>query len=121
MENRQFRTDKRYRNSPVGDEGRVVSLGGNNGGVEVHSGNGIKKEGVQEGEDMVVIVGTSIMVGMVGQGISTVGHPWFMEKVNVVVSEGEDVMGKVAVDFLGAAVVLKVLVVGEDINNEFGS
>ena len=44
-----------------------------------------------------------------------------MEKANVVVSKGKDVAGKAAVDFLGAVVVLKVLMVGEDINNEFGS
>ena len=52
--------------SPAGDEGRVGGLGSNNSSIEVHGGNGIKEKGVWEGENMVVIVGTSVMVGMAG-------------------------------------------------------
>ena len=70
---------------------------------------------------MVVIVGTSIMVWVVGQGVGAIGCPRFMKKADVVVTKGQDVAGKVAVDFLGAAIVLKVLVVGEDIYDKLGA
>ena len=50
-----------------------------------------------------------------------IGRAWFMDKADVVIAEGKDVVGEVAVDLLGAVIILKILVIGEDINNEFGS
>ena len=44
-----------------------------------------------------------------------------MEEADVVVAECEDVAGEATVDFLGAPVILEVLVVGENIDNKFGS
>ena len=44
-----------------------------------------------------------------------------MEKVNVVVSKGQDIAGEAAVDFLGAAIILEVLVVSEDVDDELGA
>ena len=44
-----------------------------------------------------------------------------MDKADVVVAEGKDIAGEVAVDLLGAGVILKILVVSEDINTKFGS
>ena len=44
-----------------------------------------------------------------------------MEEADVVVAEREDVVSEAMVDFLGAPVILEVLVVGENVNNELGS
>ena len=44
-----------------------------------------------------------------------------MEEADVVVAEREDVAGEATVDFLGAAVILEVLVVGENVDDKFGS
>ena len=44
-----------------------------------------------------------------------------MEEADVVVAKGQDIVGKAAVDFLGAMIILEVLVVGEDIDDEFGA
>ena len=44
-----------------------------------------------------------------------------MEKADVVVAEREDVASEATVDFLGAPVILEVLVVSENIDDEFGS
>ena len=106
---------------PLRDEGGVGGLGSNKGGVEVRHGDGIKEEGVWEGEDAVIIVGTSIMVWAAGKGVSAIGCPGLVEKTDVVVAEGENVVGKAAVDLLGAMIVLKVLVVSKDINNKLSS
>ena len=44
-----------------------------------------------------------------------------MEEADVVVTEGQDIAGKATVDFLGAAIILKVFVIGKNINDEFGA
>ena len=44
-----------------------------------------------------------------------------MKEPDVVVAEREDVAGEAAVNFLGAAVVLEVLVVGKDVDYEFSA
>ena len=51
---------------PTCDEGGMGGLGCDNGGVQVRCGDGIKEEGVWEGKDAVIIVGTSIMVRVMG-------------------------------------------------------
>jgi hypothetical protein len=56
-----------------------------------------------------------------GQGICAIGGSQFMEEVDVVVAKGQDVVGKAVVDFLGATIILEVLVVSEDIDDEFGA
>ena len=66
-------------------------------------------------------MGAGIMVRVARQGIGAIGSAWFMEEVDVVIAEREDVVGKATIDFLGASVILEVLVVGEDVDNEFGS
>ena len=44
-----------------------------------------------------------------------------MEEADVVVAECQDVAGKAAIDFLGAAVVLEVLVISENVDDKFGT
>ena len=44
-----------------------------------------------------------------------------MEEADVVVAKSQDVAGKAAVDLLGAAIILEVLVVGKNIDDEFGA
>ena len=44
-----------------------------------------------------------------------------MEEADVVVAESQDVVSKAMIDFLGAAVILEVLVVGKNVDNEFGA
>jgi hypothetical protein len=97
------------------------SLGGDDSIVEAGCGDGIKKKAVWQGKDLVIIVGASVVVQAAGQGICTIGGTWLMEEADVVVTEGQDVAGKAAVDFLGATIILKVLVVSEDIDDEFGA
>ena len=96
-------------------------LGSDNSVVEAGCGDCIKEKAVWQGEDLVIIVGAGVMVQVVGQGICAIGGTWFMEEADVVVAKGQDVAGKAAVDFLGATIILKVLVVSEDIDDEFGA
>ena len=70
---------------------------------------------------MVIIMGAGIMVQAVGEGIGAVGCPWFMEKADVVITEGKNIAGEMVVDLLGAAIVLKVLVISEDVYDKLGS
>ena len=44
-----------------------------------------------------------------------------MEEANVVVAECQDVAGKAAIDFLGASVVLEILVISKNVDDKFGS
>ena len=106
---------------PLGKEGGVGSLGGDKSGIKVSGSNGPKEEGIGQGEDTIIIVGAGVMVWVAGQGIGAIGSARFMEKADVVVAERKDVMGKVTVDFLGAAVILEVLVVSKNIDDELGT
>jgi hypothetical protein len=72
---------------PLGEEGGVGGLSGDKGVIEVGSGNGLEEEGVGEGEDAVVIVGTSVVVGAAGEGIGAIGSARFVEESDVVVAE----------------------------------
>ena len=51
---------------PLGKEGGMGGLSGNKSGVEVGGGNGPKEEGVQQGEDVIVIVGAGVVVWAAG-------------------------------------------------------
>ena len=44
-----------------------------------------------------------------------------MEEVDVVIAKSQDVAGKAPVDFLGTTIILEVLVVGKNIDDEFGT
>ena len=61
------------------------------------------------------------MVRAARQGIGAIGSTGLMEEADVIVAKREDVASEATVDFLGTPVVLEVLVVGENINDEFGS
>ena len=62
-------------------------MGGDKGGVEVGGGNGPKEEGVWQGKDAVIIMGTGVMVWTAGQGIGAIGSAGFMKEADVVVAE----------------------------------
>jgi hypothetical protein len=47
-------------------------LGGEKGGVEISGGHGAKKQGVGQGEDAVIVMGASVMIGAAREGISAV-------------------------------------------------
>ena len=96
-------------------------LGGDNSVVKASCGDGAKKEVIWQGKDVVIIVNAGVVVWAAGQGIGMIGSSWFMEEVDVVVAESQDVVGKATVDFLGAAIILEVLVVGKNIDDEFGT
>jgi hypothetical protein len=66
-------------------------------------------------------VGTGVVVRAARQGIGAIGGTGFMEEADVVVAEREDVASETTVDFLGAPVVLEVLVVSKNVDNKFGS
>ena len=106
---------------PLGDEGGVCGLGGDKSGVEVSGGKGAEEEGIWQGEDAVVIVDAGVMVRATGQSIGAVGGARLMDEADVVVAEREDIVSEATVDFLGAAVILEVLVIGKDVDEEFGS
>ena len=106
---------------PLRNERGMSSLGSDDRGVEVCRGDGIEEESILEGENAVIIVGTSIVIWVTGKGISMVGCPGLMEEADIVVAKGENIAGEMAVDFLRTTIVLKVFVVGEDIDNKFGT
>ena len=62
-------------------------LGGDKSGVEVSGGNGSKEEGIWQGEDVIIIVDTGVVVRAAGQGIGAIGSTGFMEEADVVVAE----------------------------------
>ena len=95
-------------------------LSGDKGGIKVGSGKGLEEEGVREGKDVVVIVGAGVVVGAAGEGIGAIGSARLVEEADVVITERQNVAGKTTVDFLGAAVILEVLVIGENIDDELG-
>ena len=97
------------------------SLGGDKSVIKVGCGDGIKKKTVWQSEDLVIIVGAGVVVWAAGQGICVIGGSWLMEEADVVVAKGQDVVSKGVVDFLGAAIILQVLMVSEDIDDEFGA
>ena len=97
------------------------SLGGDNGGVKAGQCDGIEEQVIGQGEDLVIITGAGIVVWAAGQGICAVRGARFMEEADVVVTKGQDIVCKVAVNFLGASIILEVLVVGEDIDDEFST
>ena len=66
-------------------------------------------------------MGTGVVIRAARQGIGAIRGTWLMEEADVVVAEREDVASEAAVDFLGAAVILEVLVVGEDVDDKFGA
>ena len=105
----------------MGDERGMGCLGGDDGGIEVCRGDGIKEESVQEGKNAVIVVGAIIVVQVAGKGVSAVGHPRLVKKVDIIVAEGEDIVGKMTVNFLGATIVLEVLVVGEYVDDKLSS
>ena len=107
--------------SPLREEGGVVGLSGDKRGVKVGGRESVEKESVGEGKDTIVVMGASVVVGTARQSVGAIGGAGFVKEPNVVVAEGQDVAGKAAVNFLGAAVVLEVLVVGEDVDDEFGA
>ena len=106
---------------PLGEEGNVGGLSGDKGGVKIGGSNGLKKKGIRQGKYAVIVVGAGVVVWAARQGISAIGSAWLMEKADVVVAEGEDVAGEATVDLLGASVILEVLVVGENVDDKFGS
>ena len=66
-------------------------------------------------------MGAGVVVRVARQGIGAIGSARLMEEADVVIAEREDVAGEATVDFLGAPIILEVLVVGENIDDEFGS
>jgi hypothetical protein len=105
----------------LGEEGGVGGLSGEKSGVKVGGSDGPEEEGIRQGKDAVVIVGAGVVVQAARQGVGAIGSARLMEEANVVVAEREDIVGKATVNFLGAPVILEVLVVGENVDDEFGS
>ena len=105
----------------MGEEGGVSGLSSDKSGVEVGGSDGSKEEGIRQGKDVVIIVDAGVVVWVARQGIGAIGSTGLMEEADVVVAEREDVASETMVDFLGASVILEVLVVGENIDDKFGS
>jgi hypothetical protein len=61
------------------------------------------------------------MIRVTGEGISMIGGAGFVDETDMVVSEGKDILGEVVVKLLGTAVILEILVIGEDVDNELGT
>ena len=72
---------------PLGEEGGVGGLSGDECVVESGSGNGLEEEGVGEGKDAVVVVGTGVVVGAAGEGIGAIGSARFVEESDVVIAK----------------------------------
>ena len=105
----------------MGEKGGVSGLSGDKSGVKVGGRDGPKEEGIWQGKDTVVIVGAGVVIRAVRQGIGAIGSTRLMKEADVVVAEHEDVACEATVDFLGASVILEVLVVGENVDDKFGS
>ena len=106
---------------PLGEKGNVGGLSGEKGGVKIGGSDGPKKKGIRQGKYAVVVMGACVVVRAARQGIGAIGSAGLMEEADVVVAKGEDVVGEATVDLLGASVILEVLMVGENVDNEFGS
>ena len=61
------------------------------------------------------------MIGAAREGIGAVRSARLVEEADVVVAECQDVAGEAAIDFLGASVVLEVLVISKNVDKEFGA
>ena len=106
---------------PLGKEGGVGGLGGEKGGVKISGGHSAKKQGVRQGEDTVVVIDASVMIGAAREGVGAVGSARLVEEADVVVAECQDVASEAAIDFLGTAIILEILVISENVDDEFGT
>ena len=96
-------------------------LGVDNGGLKVSCDQGAKEEVIGEGKNAFVVMGAVVVIWAVGEGVGMVRRARFVDQVDIVVPQGKDVAGEAAVNLLGAPIVLKVLVVGKNINNELSA
>ena len=106
---------------PLGKEGGVGGLGSEKGGVKISGGHSAKKLGVRQGVDKVIVMVAGVMIWVAREGIGVVGSARLVEEADIVVAECQDVAGEAAIDFLGAAVILKILVIGKNVDDEFGT
>ena len=51
---------------PLGEKGGVGGLGSDKSGIEISGGNGLKEEGIWQGEDTIIVVDASVVVWVVG-------------------------------------------------------
>ena len=72
---------------PLGEEGGVGGLSGDESVIESGSSNGLEEEGVGAGKDVVVVMGTGVMVGVAGEGIGAIRSARFVEESDVVIAE----------------------------------
>ena len=66
-------------------------------------------------------MGAGVVIRAARQSVGAIGSAWLVEEADVVVAEREDIAGEAAVDFLGASVILEILVVSENVDNKFGA
>ena len=106
--------DERECECPLGEEGGGVALSRDAKEIKIRAREGTCKEMIWKGCDVSVIGGAIGIVRAAREGVGAISGAWFMDKDEVVVAKRKDVTGDAAVDMLGGAVILKILVVGDD-------
>ena len=71
----------------MGEKGGVGGLSSNKRSIKIGGSKGLKKKGIREGKDAIIIAGAGVVVWAAGQGIGTIGSAGLMEEADVVVAE----------------------------------
>ncbi len=83
-------------------------------------GSGINEQCLWEYGDVVIVIGALIEVRLSGEGICFVGSSQLVDKLEVVICQFRKVAGYASV-VLWVAIILEILVVGEDDNGVWGA
>ena len=84
-------------------------------------GSGINEQCLWEYGDVVIVIGALIEVRLSGEGICFVGSSQLVDKLEVVICQFRKVVGYASVDALWVAIILEILVVGEDDDGVWGA
>ena len=79
-------TRERVGVGPAREERGVGGLGVDDGGFKVSCHQGTEEKVVGEGENAFVVMGSSVMIGVAGKGVSTIGCARLVNQANIVVA-----------------------------------
>ena len=100
--------------SPFGEEGGRVVLPCDAKEVKIRGREGTCEEMIGKGCNVGVICSAISIIRAAREGVGAIGGARFMDKDDIVIAERENVAGDTAVNMLGGAVILEVLMIGDD-------
>jgi hypothetical protein len=106
---------------PKVEESGISELGIKDKLFEVGNSGGVDKQMQWQDSDILIIKGAVIIIRVPREVVGFIGGTWLVDKFEVEFSQLWKVVGNVATDFLGVAVIFQVQVVCKDVNLMRGS